>query len=119
MTAMMAGGEEELIGRPASSRLVTIASSRYASAGGRSGRNRCLGTACSAAATRSLRIRVAATTWSASPSRSLASSSATPAPHPERGRAQRGKRDQAGQHEDVPGQELQAVPVELVVPGLV
>jgi hypothetical protein len=51
MIAMIVGWEDELTGWPSASRLVTIASSRYAASTATSGTNRCRGTARSASAT--------------------------------------------------------------------
>ena len=54
MMAMIFGWEDELVGWPFGSRRVTMASSRYASSAGTSGRNRCRGTTRMACATASL-----------------------------------------------------------------
>ena len=72
MTAMIAGWEEELTGRPAAAHFTTIASSAYALAGSTSGTNRCLGTSRNASAISRLRIRPSFSSWSASIPRSVA-----------------------------------------------
>src|SRR5579875_2917524 len=130
MMAMIVGWEEELMGWPSASRLVTMASSWYASSAGRSGRNTCRGTARMASVTApEITRRPPAITWLTMRSRSrpgsaegtqmLSQQADRRLPQPEGGHGERGQCDQPGPDEGVAGQDLQPMPVELVVPGLV